>query len=284
MKKIFLPLLLAATVCSSAQKVSNKLSFQNGQKLEVTTNMNLTSESMLGEVSGNVTSIDEYAVANSSATETTLQKAAKKMKMNLSAMGKDLSIDSDNKQDMDGQMGEPIKKLMQEKYVFTVDATGKITGVKSDEKKKKDEEGGNMMSMMMPGMNSGAAVPKVGAASAFKILPDGRDVSKGDSWTDSTNTDGNHSVTIYTVKDITDADVLLDFTQEGTTKTTQSAMGMSVDVTGTTKSSGTVTINRATGIMKQRTATVSTDSSMNMGGQEMASKTKMTIVTTVKTL
>jgi bifunctional pyridoxal-dependent enzyme with beta-cystathionase and maltose regulon repressor activities len=85
-------------------------------------------------------------------------------------------------------------------------------------------------------------------------------------------------------KGITDSEILLDFTQDGTIKTSQSAMGMSIDATATSKTTGTVTLDRASGIIKQRTATTNTQSTMNLGGREMNSTLKMTTVTTVKTL
>ena len=282
MKKILLPFSFAIALNVSAQKVSNKLSFQNGQKLEVTTNMNMTSSSMLGESSGNVINIDEYAVANTSAQETTIQKAAKKMKLSLSLMGKDYTIDSDKKEDMEGQFGAPIKDILHQKFEFSVDANGKITKVKADEKKSEANSG--MMGMMMPGMTAAAAAPKVGNPSFFKFLPDSREVGKGDTWVDSVNTVDNQSKTIYTVKDINDSEVILDFTEEGKGKATQSAMGMSIDVTSTSKSTGTITLDKTTGILKQRTATTDTESNMNMGGREMSSTMKTTAVTTVKSI
>ena len=281
MKKIFLPFLLAVAVCGSAQKVSNKLTFQGGQKLEVTTNMNMSTQSMMGESSGNVINVEEYTVSNSSASDATLQKAAKKMKLSFSLMGKDYTIDSDNKEDMEGQFGAPIKELMKQKYEFTVDASGKIINVKDDKTK---ETNNGMLGMMMPGMDAAAAVPKAGTGSIFKILPAGREVVKGDTWTDSVNTPDNKANTTYTVKEINETEVLLDYIQDAAVKATQSAMGMSVDVNSVSKTTGTVTLDRNTGILKQRTATTSTESNMNLGGREMSSTMKTTAVITVKTL
>ena len=97
--------------------------------------MNLSSQSMLGESSGNSISIDEYNIATANANEATIQKAVKKIKLSFSFMGKDYSIDSENKQDMEGQFGDPIKQILQQKFEFTVDASGKITAVKEDKKR-----------------------------------------------------------------------------------------------------------------------------------------------------
>lgn len=282
MKKIFLPFLLIAAITVSAQKVSNKLSFQQGQKLEVTSNINLTSTSMMGESAGNIISIDEYTVATASGPETALQKGTKKIKLNMSAMGRDFAMDSDNPKDLQGPLGEPIKEIMQQKYEFTIDAAGKITAAKEEGKKKKDEGAAGMMAMMMPGMADLSVVPTVGSGSIFKILPEGREVAKGDTWTDSLSENGSSRATVYTVKDITDAEIILDFTHDGTSKTKQAMMGMDIDATSTNKGSGTVTISRSNGLLKQKTATMTTETNMNMGGRDVSSTSKTTAVTTVK--
>lgn len=281
MKKFFLPLLTLAALASQAQKASNKLTFQKGQTIEVTTNMNINTQSMMGEIPASVVMTDTYTVGETTTDGTQLIKTPKKVKFSVSAMGQDMSADSDNPKDLEGRLGGPIKEIMKQKQEFTVDATGKVTAVKADDKRKKEDAG--MMGMMMPGMTAGATVAVVGQPSLFKILPD-REVSKGDTWTDSVNVEGNKSKTIYTVKDITDKEIILDYTGDGTSKTTQSAMGMSADVSATTKNSGTVTLDKTTGLLKQKTVTANTESNMSMNGNDMTSTTKITAVTTVKVL
>ena len=50
MKKVFLPLLLVASIAVQAQKVSNKIGFQKGQKLEVTTQVaSVATQEMMGQ-------------------------------------------------------------------------------------------------------------------------------------------------------------------------------------------------------------------------------------------
>ena len=283
MKKLILPLLLATTFVGFAQKASQKLTFQKGQTIEVINNVNMTTESMMGEMPGSVLMTETYTVNDVTANNVVLVKTPKKIKLNFSMMGRDMSIDSDKPEDLNGQFGQPIKELLNQKQEFTIDATGKIVAVKQDEKQKKENTSEGMMGMMMPGLNANGGLLKVGSASMFKILPD-KEVAKGDNWVDSLNADGNNSKTIYTVKDITDKEILLDYTSEGKTKGTQAAMGMNIDMTANIKSNGTVTIDKATGLLKQRTMTSTTETNMNMGGQEMASTTKMTMVTTVKSL
>jgi hypothetical protein len=283
MKKIFLSLLLAASVTGFAQKVSNKLTFQKGQKLEITTNMNMATTMVMGETTGNTVTTEVYDVKDVAASGATLEKSTKNMKLNFSLMGQEKSFDSDKPEDLKGDLGEPLKKMLDTKAEFTVDGTGKIVAVKAAESKKKDESNQNMMGMFMSQMNMGSAPPKAGAASFFKILPD-YEVGKGDSWSDTSSYNGSNFKNTYTVKDITETDVVLDYTTGGDFTTKQEMMGMSLESKGNTKSNGTITLDRKTGILKQKTATSTTESNTNVAGQEMASTAKITTVTTVKTL
>lgn len=278
MKKLLLPFLLFATIGASAQKVAGKLTFQNGQKLEVTTNMNSTTEMMMGESSNNTVSTEIYEVKGTSDAGVTLERSMKKLKLNLSVMGQEKSIDSDNPEDLKGMLGDPIKDLLNAKNEFTIDANGRIVSIKEEEKKKKADNG--MMGMFLQGMNLNAGVAK-GSPSFFKVLPE-HEVGKGDSWKDSVAIAGTTSLTTYTVKDITATEVLLDFVSDGTIDTKQDMMGMSVAVKGTVKSNGTIVLDKNTGLLKQRNFTTITDSAANLNGQEMNTKAKSTAVITVK--
>lgn len=281
MKKLLLPFLFLLTTAASAQKVSGKLSFQKGQKLEVVTDMNTTTEMMMGESSNKAKTTELYEVKDVAGSNATLERSTKKLKMNLSIMGQEKAIDSDNPEDLKGMLGDPIKDILASKNEFTVDANGKIVAVKAAEKKAKADNG--MMGMFLQGMNAGPALPKEGAPSFFKILPS-YEVGKGDTWKDSVSAAGTTMLTSYTVKDITDTEILLDFISDGNMDTKQDMMGMSVQVKGTIKSNGGITLDKATGLPKQKTVTTVTDSAANLNGQEMNTKTKSTAVITIKAI
>jgi hypothetical protein len=281
MKKFVLPCLLLIAINGTAQKVTGKLNLQKGQKLEIVTNMNSTTEMMMGESTNSSVGTEVYEVKDIAGTNAVLERSMKKLKLNLSIMGQEKSIDSDNPEDLKGMIGEPIKELLNTKNEFTIDANGKIVAVKGESKKKKDDNG--MMGMFMQQMNMGAAAPETGSPSVFKILPD-YEVGKGDTWADTVAAAGNVIHTSYTLKDITDAEILLDFTSNGKIDTKQQMMGMSAEVKGTVQSSGAITLDKATGILKQKTVTTKTESAVNMNGQEMNTNSKVTSVITVKSL
>ena len=246
------------------------------------TNMNISAESMMGPTSGAITVSDTYAVNEATPNAITLVKTPKQVKMNFTFGSQEIKLDSDNPKDLDGPFAQPVKDIMSQKPEFTIDATGKILSVKKDEKKKKDDsQGAGMMGMMLPGMDFAAAMPQVGNPSFFQILPN-REVSIGDSWTDSLANESTKNVTVYKVKDINEKDIVLDFTGEGTTVQTKEAMGMTVNVNAANRSTGSIVLDKATGIIKQKTATNTTETTMNMGGREMTSTIKTTMVTNVK--
>lgn len=284
MKKIVLVFALVSTMPGFSQKALNKLTFTKGQHLEVVTNINISAESMMGPTTGTITIADSYSVNNATTQTTTLQKVPKQVKMNFNFGSQEIKLDSDNPKDLSSPFSQPVKEIMSQKPEFTIDAAGKILSVKkNDTKTKAESDGAGMMGMMLPGMDFASAVPQPGASSFFQILPN-REVGIGETWTDSLQAEGTKNVTVYKVKDITDKEILLDFSGEGTTVTKKEAMGMSVNVNAANRSTGTVVLDKATGIIKQKTMTNTTETTMDLGGREMTSTIKTNLVTNVRPL
>lgn len=282
MKKVLLGLALLSGVSTFAQTAVNKLTFTKGQQLEVITNMNISAESMMGPTSGIITVADTYSVNEATGGAFTLVKIPKQVKMNFNFGSQEIKLDSDNPQDLSSPFAQPVKEIMSQKPEFTIDDAGKIIAVKKDNTKKKENtEGAGMMGMMLPGMDFASATPQPGSPSFFQILPN-RTVGIGDTWTDSLKQEGIKKVTIYKVKDISDKEIVLDFSGEGTTVTSREAMGMNVNVNAANQSTGSIILDKATGIIKQKTTTNTTETTMNLGGREMTSTIKTTMVTNVR--
>lgn len=283
MKNVFLSLSVLVSFVSFGQKGINKLSFTKGQSLEVVTNMNISAESMMGPTSGTITMSDTYSVNDAATNAFTLTKVPKQIKMDFTIGSQQIKIDSDKPDEMNPMLAQPIKDIMSQKPEFTIDANGKIIAVKKDETKKEESQATGMMGMMLPGMDFAGAVPKAGNPSFFQVLP-AREVSVGDTWTDSLSEEGNKNVIVYKVKDINEKEIVLDFTGNGTTVTAKEAMGMKVNVNATTRATGNVVIDKASGIIKQKTSTNTTETAMNLGGQNVNSTVKTTLVTNVRPL
>lgn len=284
MKNVFLALSSFVTLTSFGQTATGKLHFSKGQQLTIVTNLTLSAESMMGPSSGTVTLADTYTVNEAQPDAITLVKMPKQVKMNFTMGSQEMKVDSDNPKDLDGLLGQPVKEIMRQKPVFTINSKGMIVSVQNENAQKaSNETGAGMMAMMLPGMDLGSAVPQEGQPSFFQVLPN-KEVKVGDSWTDSLNVTDNVQVTTYAIKAISDKEILVDYEGKGKTVTSKEAMGMKVDVNASNRSTGSIVLDKVTGIVKQKTSTNTTETTMNLGGREITSTVKTTAVTNVTPL
>jgi hypothetical protein len=283
MKHFFLIAALSLTVTGFTQKVSGKLNFPKGQKIEMVTeassviSMEVMGQSMDTKV--NVTVFRNLDIEDVSDGNAVIEHKMKRMKMNFeSPMAGSQTFDSDNEKDMKGDGGKAMEKALKNKYKVTVDANGTVTAVQADDNnpnKTEAKPSGDMMASTMDQMGMSMELPKVGEASEFKILPE-NEVGKGDSWSTTTG----KTKTTFTVADITDTDIILNFTSEGSTENKQDAGGMEIMMSTKDKSNGQIVIDRKTGLLKKKTENIESDGTMEMMGQSMPMKTKATRVTT----
>lgn len=288
MKKILFIASIALSVSAPAQKVSNKLSFPKGQKLEITTETKKTSNTeLMGQsMEGNVTStmIEVFDIEDANANGATIEHKIKHLTFTANGMGQSQSFDSEKEEDRKGEIGKVLEKSLKNKYTMTVDATGNITNVKADDdnpngtKSTDNDDMAGLLSMQL-GMN--LVLPKVGDASIFKILPN-REVTKGDTWTDSSSADGQKITTVYKVNNITDDQIVLDYTQDITVNSTQQIMGTDASIKSNDKVVGQITLDKKTGLLKQKTATMDTKATMEAQGMSIPSTGKTTVTITVK--
>ena len=260
MIKRYLFLLGAAALATGAVN-AQKISLTKGQKLETVSSIKMVmSIEMMGQSIDNNTetsntSLIELKEINPS--DYLFSNTVTKMLLHTSAMGQEVSFDSDKKEDMDGQMGESMKNLINKPQDIVVDKQGKIL------EKKGDSTSGGMNDMM----NMGNSLMKGQPFPALVTLPN-HPVKTGDTWTDSTGTPATFkAVTTYTVKDINKDEVVLDFTSVVAKKGTieQQQMQIDMDMTGTVK--GTSSYEAATGLIKKNESTSNIKGTMGIMGQ-----------------
>lgn len=286
MKNTLLLISIAMASTGFAQKVNNKLSFQKGQKYEVVAQTDKTStvevmgQSMETKVNSTISEVLDVTDAGKDGA--TIEHKVKRIQFTVTNPMQSQSFDSEKDTDRNNEIGKMLDKTLKNKYTMSVDATGKITAVKVDNNNPNDKSTGADMGDLISsqlGMNLG--VPKVGASSSFKILPD-KTVGLGDSWTDTSSADGQKIKTVYTVKNITDKDILLDYTQEINVDTKQEVMGQEAIIKANSKSTGTVTLDRATGLLKQKTAAMEEEGTMEAQGQSIPVKGKTNVTIRVQ--
>ncbi len=287
MKHLFFLVFSACTLTSFGQKINNKITFPKGKKLDVTTEVkSVVSQEAMGqnmEINLNATVIHSFDVKDASTAAATLEHTIKRILFNFEGMGQTQSFDSDKEGDMKGDIGKSAEKSLKSKYTMTVDPNGKVTSVKAegDNASKAKADNTDMMGSMMSQLATGLDVPEVGDATEFSVLPN-KELSKGETWTDSLTADKESKGNVtYTVTDITPTDIILDYTENATVKRTQEAMGMEATVKTTDKTTGNITIDRKTGLLKKKIATTESNGTIDIMGQSVPMKNKVTRITTV---
>jgi hypothetical protein len=287
MKKILFVGFIALSVNGFAQKVNGKLSFPKGQKLELVTETKKTSASeMMGqsiESTINSTITEVFDVQDASTNGATIEHKVKRLVFNANAMGTDQSYDSDKESDRNSEHGKMLQKTINNTYKMTVDPYGKVTAVKSadDTAKTKNADEEAIAGIMSQQLGISFGMPKSGESSVFKILPN-KEIKQGDTWTDSSSVNGQKKTTTYKVNSITDNEVLLDYTEDVNVNSTQQIMGVDANIKATDKAVGQITIDRKTGLLKQKTATVDSKATMEAQGMTIPTTGKTTITVTLK--
>lgn len=289
MKKLILPAALLLSFTGFAQSTPTKLNFPKGQKLELVTEMKkATNIEVMGQsMETNITSTmtEHFDIENADANGATIEHKVKRLVLNSTGgMGGDMSFDSEKEADMKGDMGKILEKGLKNKYTMNVDAMGKVTAVKLDDDNpnaKKDEQAEAMAAMMSQQMGVNFGVPEVGSTIIMKVLPN-REVKAAETWTDTSSKNGRKSTINYKVNSITATDVVLDYTQTVETNTTQQIMGQEATIKSSEKAAGQITVDKTTGLLKQKTATVETSGTISAQGMDIPVTDKTTLTIIVK--
>lgn len=283
MRNILLCLSLLLPVCFvvNAQKVSGKLSFEQGKTLTITVDVkNTIAQQAMGQsidfnITGNATHF--YTATNVAEDFFTLHHEAKQMSFAFDGMGAKRNFNSDNKKDMDGQLGEPIKKLLSQKYDLIIDPAGKAVMVNPEKfETPKTDERLVVIVNMLKDLTGIVNPPQKGTNSFFKVLPD-NEVGIGDSWTVENNTENERSTTVHTLSAITDSTIVVDFTSKATTTQKGEMMGMETSTNMKSTTTGKIILDKTTGIIKEKTSTTDATGNTEAMGNSMPVTGKMTI-------
>jgi hypothetical protein len=272
------------------QKVSGKLNFKKGEKIEVSSNTkSLISQEAMGQniefnMERNITEV--YEILDVNANQTIVNHTIKRITLTMNGMGQTQSFDSDKKDTVEGKTISPLQDALNKKYEATIDKQGTITTVKNTtvESSKPAESTGdmivNLLKMLGPTIQL-PTQPVQGEASLFRIMP-AKELSKNESWTDSTLTADGKEITTYTLKDITPTDILIDYTTQSTTSVKGDMMGMETTTNLVNKTKGNIIVDKTTGIIKQKTGNTESTGTVDMMGQSIPLTAKSTTTINVK--
>lgn len=287
MKNGFLMVLLMASIAVQAQKVSNKLAFQKGQKLQVTTQVkSVATQEMMGQtmdVNVGATLNHSYDVEDVTGGNAVIEHKVKRLQLNFEGMGQSQKFDSENEADMKGDMGKSAEKSLKNKYTMTVAPNGKVVSVKADDNNPNTPAAdADMMSQMLSQLSLGLDIPKAGDATLFSVLP-AQEVAKGGTWSDSL-TNGDKGFNKYTITDITGTEVLIDMTGESASVKSQEMQGMQMTISMNNKTTGKIVLDKKTGIIKQRVNSSEGTGTVEVAGQSIPITNKITVTTTISGL
>ena len=111
--------LLSAPFCLTAQTVDGKVKLQQAQQIEITleTKTTIAQQAMGQSIDFNVDagSLHQYNVTNTTEDNHSLRHTVKRISFKFDGMGQKQAFNSDNPKDLNGQMGKPVKDLLDKK-------------------------------------------------------------------------------------------------------------------------------------------------------------------------
>lgn len=285
MKTFFIILsLFVFTDAAISQKVASKLKFEQGQVFQIDMKTNTTiSQQAMGQaidfkVDANAN--HSYTVTNATPDNTTLNHQVKQIMFSFDGMGQKRKVDSNEEKDLNGQFGKPVKDMLDKKYDIIIDPAGKVL-MALPEKIKLAETDSRMaiITTMLKDVTDLVQPPQKGASSFFKILPES-ETGKGEPWTNSYINENGKFDEAYTISDINDSTIVVDFVTSSLTVSKAEMMGSETTTTMNNKSTGKIIIDRLTGIMKEKTMTTESNGNTeaSFGTLPVTSKTTVTII------
>lgn len=269
MKKLFC-LLTTGLVCMSS--FSQSLQLKKGMKLQVETSTATSTTVDMGgqQIETNTSSVRTQIIGVKDKTPEgyTISDSLGKMTMSMEGMGQSMTFDSDKKEDTESPIGQKFKEALGKTKVKQLDNKGKLVESKQDAGSESDD----LTEMFNDNTKMGF----------YLVIPEGK--KTGDTWAESMNREGMKGDNNYTVKSLTGnvAVIGLNGTQDIDKTITQ--QGMDIKVKSNMKVTGELTVDAATGIVKQSNLTINGAGTSEVMGQTMPTNTQVTMTTKVKEL
>jgi hypothetical protein len=282
MKKIFVLFLSIISFAAFCQSPSGKIDVKKGQKFVIESKsdgvitqdmMGQSMEMSLGSTTTVSTEIKEVKNNNYTITQTLTN-----VKSTFSGMGQDKSFDSDKKEDMDGEAGALYKDKFNVPKDIVITKEG-ISITTSDTSKSTNKQDGNPMAGMMEMMGGGQ---DNAAGALFLVIPAGK--KPGDTWQDSTNSDGVKMKRVYTLNSIVNKQASVTINGVLDINKTMQVQGMDLNTVMTSKINSTVLVDVISSIQKENKSTTDVSGTIDVMGQSVPITSKINSLTTVKSL
>lgn len=285
MKRFFLAALSIAAVgftgTTQAQSsgklvIANKAKYAITNVVKSTTNMEMMGQSM--DILADMTMLYNLDVTDVQPNKITVGSALIGMKMNTTAMGQNMTFDSDKKEDLDGDIGKAVAGEFNKVTTVEFNDNAQILSTKK-EAAKESAEGAEAGMSMIKNMGSMADDGTNGASMAFLVIPSG--INVGNSWADSSVKEELKVYRNYTLTALNGNEATVTLTGKQNTHRKTEQNGMEFEVNMESKMTGNITLDISTGIIKQKTISMDGTGATEVMGQSMPMTTKVTITTTV---
>jgi hypothetical protein len=278
----FLFLLLPAI--ANSQTYQSRLKFEQGQKLEITTRIksHIAQQAMGQAIDFDVDgeALHYYTVTNATADNSTLRHQMKQVSFNFDGMGQKRSFNSNNEKDMSGQFGAPVKGLLDKSFDMIIGPNGTVLLVQPEKIEFQTDERTAIITNMLKKLFEVAQPPIKGGGCLFKTLPDTA-VTTGSAWIDSLQNESGKYVSNYTISSITDTTITIAMICNSVTTERSEMMGNEIITTMNNKSTGTIIVDRATGIIREKNILTESNGNSEIMGGTLPVNSKTTITMTV---
>lgn len=283
MKNSLLAPFILFMAAANAQNIQPKLKFDQGQNLQVNLQLKTTiSQQAMGQaidftVEGNAD--HSFMVTNATEDNSTLKHSVDHVGFNFDGMGQKMKFDSKEEKDLKGNFGKPVKELLDKKYDMVIDGNGNtLMAIPEKIVLGNDDARMAIITSMLKDIFDLVQPPKKGMASFFKVLPDSGS-NKGKAWTESYPLSNGLFNAAYTISDINDSTIVVDFASNSVTVTKAEMMGGETTTNMNNKSTGRIILDRLTGIIREKTMKTDSNGTTEtaFGSLPVTSTTNITI-------
>ncbi|HSQ44394.1 MAG TPA: DUF6263 family protein [Ginsengibacter sp.] len=245
-------------------------------KITTTSSSEMQGQSM--ETNADVTSTYDIEVNDIKDDNYNMINKLTAIKLNMATMGQNVSFDSDNKEDMNGDMGSSLKDYINHPNTVVMDKSGKvIVANKTDSAKENDATSPTQMMLKQIGDPE-----QQGYGAKMAFMPVSKTLKTGTAWKDSTSDNGITKVTNYVVKAINGNVATLSVSGTEMRDTKMEMQGMEINTKTKGTFSGEETVDITTGVILENNSTMDASGNISVMGQEIPTKVKAVSVTTVK--
>jgi hypothetical protein len=279
----FLVQFSSVAFCQTVQKISGKLSFGQGQKLQVELQLHTTiAQQVMGQAidfTADATADHSFTVTNSTEDNSTLHHDMNRIRFIVDGMGRKINFDSQEESDLNGMFGGPVKEILSKKYDIIVDPSGRTLMAMPE--KIELAAADNQTALLRAALRDVLAQiqpPKKGAPSIFKILPD-KEVTVKDTWTESWKDENGSEDVAYILSEVNDSTIVVDYVASSNTVTKSVMFGNDVTTTMNSKTTGKIFLDRTTGLLREKTINTESNGTADTaaGSIPVTSKTTGTI-------